>query len=220
MAALAFAAAGARHLSEGGLGRLLSFLERSRGLGDTVAMARIRDTKPMNPALLGLLGILAVLCGAPAASAQGSTIWRCGNEYTNNPGPNPAARGCREVQGGNLTVVEGARPAPAAAAPAPGGSSAGSGARSANEKVEPDQQRQRDAEARRILEQELRRAEERLTQARGDYADGKPPRLANERTDSPRYLARVEELRARVERAEADVAAIRREMARLGPAGQ
>ena len=81
--------------------------------------------------------------------------------------------------------------------------------------MEPDQQRQRDAEARRILEQELRRAEERLAQARADYADGKPPRLANERTDSPRYTARVEELRTRVERAEADVAAIRREIGRL-----
>ncbi|MES7700495.1 hypothetical protein U6Y43_12230, partial [Cutibacterium acnes] len=63
---------------------------------------------------------------------------------------------------------------------------------------------------------ELRRAEERLAQARADYADGKPPRLADERTDSPRYQARVEELRTRVERAQADVAAIRREIDRLG----
>lgn len=166
--------------------------------------------------LAGLLGVLTLV---PTALAQGSTIWRCGNEYTNNPGPNPAARGCREVQGGNLTVVEGARPAPAAA-PAATGATGNGGARGPSERVEPDQQRQRDAEARRILEQELRRAEERLAQARGDYAEGKPPRLANERTDSPRYLARVDELRARVERAEADVAAIRREMARLGLAGQ
>ncbi|MEW6693913.1 MAG: hypothetical protein AB1371_03005 [Pseudomonadota bacterium] len=162
------------------------------------------------------------------AWAQGSAIWRCGNEYTNTPGPNPAARGCREVQGGNLTIVEGTRPAAGAsagggqgAAAAPNGASNGAtggasgGARSAAERVDPEQQRQRDAEARRILEQELRRAEERLAQARADYADGKPPRLAQERTDSPRYQARVEELRTRVERAEADVAAIRREIARL-----
>lgn len=162
----------------------------------------------------------AVWCAAGAAWAQGSAIWRCGNEYTNNPGPNPAARGCREMQGGNLTIVEGTRAAggaPGNAGGAGGAASAGvpNGARSAAERVEPDQQRQRDAEARRILEQELRRAEERLTQARTDYADGKPPRLATERTDSPRYLARVAELRTRVERAEADVAAIRREIGRL-----
>jgi hypothetical protein len=162
--------------------------------------------------------------GVPSALAQGSsTIWRCGNEYTNNPGPNPAARGCREVQGANLTIVEGARPAASAPAStnASGGGAGGSGAtangaRTAAERVDPDQQRQRDAEARRILEQELRRAEERLAQARADYADGKPPRLADERTDSPRYQARVEELRTRVERAQADVAAIRREIDRLG----
>jgi hypothetical protein len=171
-----------------------------------------------------LTAALAWLVTATPVWAQGgSTIWRCGNEYTNNPGPNPAARGCREVQGANLTIVEGARPA----APAPtttnassggaGGSGAtANGARTPAERVDPDQQRQRDAEARRILEQELRRAEERLAQARADYADGKPPRLADERTDSPRYQARVEELRTRVERAQADVAAIRREIDRLG----
>lgn len=161
--------------------------------------------------------------GIGFAAAQGSTIWRCGNEYTNHPGPNPSARGCREVQGGNLTVVEGMRPATAVGtkdggvrngAGEAGGGAAG-GARSPSERVDPDQQRQRDAEARRILEQELRRAQERLEQARADYADGKPPLLANERADSPRYQARVEDLRTRVERAEADVAAIRREIARL-----
>ena len=178
----------------------------------------------MTKAAIGAMAVAMWLASdiVGVAVAQGSTIWRCGNEYTNSPGPNPAARGCREVQGGNLTVVEGTRPAAASAkdggarngAGDAGGGSAG-GARSPSERVDPDQQRQRDAEARRILEQELRRAQERLEQARADYADGKPPRLANERTDSPRYQARVEELRTRVERAEADVAAIRREMARL-----
>ncbi len=167
--------------------------------------------------------VVGVLGAAAAAWAQGSAIWRCGNEYTNHPGPNPAARGCREIQGGQVTVVEGTRSAGRAAgtpgnAGGPGGVApavAPNGARSAAERVEPDLQRQRDAEARRILEQELRRAEERLAQARADYADGKPPPLASDRTDAPRYTARVQELRARVERAEADVAAIRREIGRL-----
>ncbi|TSE26495.1 hypothetical protein Tsedi_00799 [Tepidimonas sediminis] len=170
---------------------------------------------------VGAVVLAVALAGAAlTAAAQGGKIWRCGNEYTNNPGPDPAARGCREVLGGNLTIVEGTRPA-AASAPAAGGGAAGSPAgngRTAAERVAPDQQRQRDLEARRILEQELRRAQERLEQARADYAGGQPPRLANERTDGPRYQARVEELRARVERAEADVAALQRELARLPPA--
>ena len=164
---------------------------------------------------------VALSCGTQVAQAQGSTIWRCGNEYTNQPGPNPAARGCREVHGGNLTIVQGARTgqgsagngasARGASAPVAGGAAA----RSPAERVDPDQQRQRDAEARRILEQELRRAEERLLQARADYADGRPPRRAHEAGEAA-YQARVQELRTRVERAEADVAAIRREMGRLG----
>ncbi len=170
------------------------------------------------------LTALAAAALPGVVAAQGSTIWRCGNEYTNQPGPNPAARGCREVQGGNLTIVQGTRSgngSAAGASPASGGNGGGSAAaasRAPGERVDPDQQRQRDAEARRILEQELRRAEERLAQARSDYADGRPPRLANESADSAAYQARVQELRTRVERAEADVAAIRREIGRLGGA--
>ncbi|MCS6811037.1 MAG: hypothetical protein NZ694_07205 [Tepidimonas sp.] len=170
------------------------------------------------------VGLAVALAMLPPALAQGSKIWRCGNEYTNNPGADPVARGCREVQGGNLTIVEGTRPAqPAAGSPASAaaaGNSGQAGARSGGERVAPDQQQQRDQEARRILEQELRRAQERLEQARADYAEGRPPRLAHERTDGPRYQARVEELRARLERAEADVAALQRELARLGPPAQ
>ncbi|WP_144328166.1 hypothetical protein [Tepidimonas charontis] len=122
-----------------------------------------------------------------------------------------------------MTIVEGTRPGGGqsgdkpANAPVPARAVA-SGARAPSERVEPEQQRQRDAEARRILEQELRRAEERLQRARADYADGRPPPLATENADTAAYQARVQELRARVERAEADVAAIRREMGRLGGA--
>lgn len=171
---------------------------------------------------MGCAVLAATLVAAMPVLAQGSRIWRCGNEYTNNPGADPAARGCREVLSVNLTIVEGTRPAPASGAGAAAGGSVPDGAGAPNgavrapaQRVTPDQQRQRDLEARRILEQELRRAQERLEQARADYADGRPPRLAGERTDGPRYQARVEELRARVERAEADVAALQRELARL-----
>ncbi|MDM7456977.1 MAG: hypothetical protein P3W97_006940 [Tepidimonas sp.] len=161
-----------------------------------------------------------VWCAFGVAGAQGSAIWRCGNEYTNHPGPNPAARGCREILGGQLTIVEGARPARGATgAPAKAAGAAPAvatnGARSAAERVEPDQQRQRDAEARRILEQELRRAEERLTQAQKEYAEAQSPQQTSERSDPARQTARMAELRTRIERAEADVAAIRREIGRL-----
>ena len=43
-------------------------------------------------------------------------IYRCGNEYTNTV-PSSQRTGCKLVEGGNVTVVEGTRPA---AAPAGG----------------------------------------------------------------------------------------------------
>ncbi|TSE21411.1 hypothetical protein Talka_00079 [Tepidimonas alkaliphilus] len=166
--------------------------------------------------------LAAALVAAVPALAQGGKIWRCGNEYTNNPGADPAARGCREVLGGNLTIVEGTRPAPPPGAAAAAGSSAGAGSGAANgaartpaERVTPDQQRQRDLEARRILEQELRRAQERLEQARAEWAQAQAARPAGTRGEAASGSARADELRARVERAEADVAALRRELARL-----
>jgi hypothetical protein len=77
-------------------------------------------------------------------------------------------------------------------------------------------QRSRDAQARRILEGELRREEARLEALRREFAGGEPERRGDERNYA-RYLQRVEELRAAIARAEADVAAIRRELARLPP---
>ena len=44
-------------------------------------------------------------------------VWRCGNEYTNNA-TDAQKRGCKIMEGGNVTVVQGPRPAAAAAASA------------------------------------------------------------------------------------------------------
>jgi hypothetical protein len=172
---------------------------------------------------------------AHATMAQ-SQIWRCGNEYTNNPG-NAEARGCRVMEGGNITIVEGTRPNPpgvgAAGAnrPAGGGTGAGnaggsgngaaagggSGARNGGERVNAAEQRARDSDARQILETELRRAEERLAELREEYNNGQPEKIGTESRNIQRYLDRVADIKARLDRAESDVAAIRREIARLGP---
>lgn len=64
----------------------------------------------MKKTLISLLLIAAV---APAAWAQ-DRIYRCGNEYTNNA-QQAKERGCKLVEGGNVTVVQGNRPAGAAA---------------------------------------------------------------------------------------------------------
>lgn len=163
-------------------------------------------------ASLLLLGVGPVLAQSP--------IYRCGNEYTNNPG-NAQARGCRLVDGGNLTIVESVRPPAATPAPASSGAtpSRNGSARTSGERVDGAEQRARDSDARQILDAELRRAEDRLSDLREEYNQGKPTPLASERSHPQRYDERVNDLKSRIERAEADVAGIKRELARLSPAG-
>jgi len=145
-------------------------------------------------------------------------IYRCGNEYTNNA-TQAKDRGCKLVEGGNVTVLQGSRPA----APAPSGGSGGSGASSSGSaaspanapRVDAADQRARDADARAILDAELRKAESRLADLRKEYNDGSPQRSALELRNPQGYIERTAELKAAVTRAEADVAGIKRELARL-----
>jgi hypothetical protein len=155
-----------------------------------------------------LLSALALL-SAGLAQAQ-ETIYRCGNEYTNNAAV-AKQRGCTTMQGGNITIIEGTRPNAAAAAPAARpGAAQGSGPR-----VDSAAQRQRDADARATLEAELRKAEQRLSEAQKAYAGGEPEKQGIEGRNHQRYLDRVAELKNAVTRAENDVAGIRRELERL-----
>ncbi|HSX91337.1 MAG TPA: hypothetical protein VLG41_00355 [Hydrogenophaga sp.] len=151
---------------------------------------------------------LAALMAVPALAQD--AIYRCGNEYTNNPAV-AKQRGCTPLQGGNVTVIEGTRPSPTAAPRS-------NGASNTAPRVDSAAQRARDADARAILETELRRAEERLAEAQKAYANGEPEKQGIEGRNHQRYLDRVAELKAAVGRAENDVAGIRRELQRLGPA--
>lgn len=161
------------------------------------------------------LACLALLCGAAQLPALAQErIYRCGNEYTNNAQV-AKSRGCTVIDGGNITVIEGPRPAsPAPSRPA---ASQGSGsAERSGERIDSASQRARDSDARAILESELRRAEARLGEARAAYANGEPEKQGIEGRNHQRYLDRVAELKASVTRAENDVASLQRELARLG----
>lgn len=150
--------------------------------------------------------LLAVV--APLSWAQ-DRIYRCGNEYTNNASQ-AKERGCKLVEGGNVTVVEGTRPAAPSAPSAASTSSAPAGA----PRVSAADQRARDADARAILEDELRKAQARLEDARKEYNDGSPQRTALELRNPQGYAERTAELKAKMERAQADVDGIRRELDR------
>ena len=165
---------------------------------------------PMKNCLKISLAALGFLLAGGAAVAQSSVIYRCGNEYTN---AKEAERrgGCRVVEGGNVTVVEGMRPAPAAASGAAPVVTAPPGA----PRVNANEQKARDADARAILEVELRKAEARQAELLKEYNNGEPDKLGPETRNHQKYLDRVAELKAAIARNESDIAGIKRELGRV-----
>jgi hypothetical protein len=157
------------------------------------------------------------LSGASSSLAQ-EAIYRCGNEYTNKPTP-AQVKTCKQVEGGNISIVQGTRvrtPASGAAGSAPPRPAASG---SAGQRVDAGDQRARDADARGILEAELKRSEARLAELRAEYKDGQPDKLGPETRNHQKYLDRVAELKAAIARIESDITGIRRELGRSTPAG-
>ncbi|RQO81314.1 hypothetical protein [Acidovorax sp. FJL06] len=158
-----------------------------------------------------LITLLLIASTVPAAWAQ-DRIYRCGNEYTNNASQ-AKERGCKLVEGGNVTVVQGSRPA-SGAAPSSSGSAAATSPATAP-KVSNNDQKARDSDARAILESELRKAESRHAELVKEYNNGAPERNALDLRNPQRYMERTAELKASVARSESDIAGIKREIARL-----
>lgn len=153
------------------------------------------------------LPLLLALGAASAAQAQ-NTIYRCGNEYTNNANQ-ARERGCKPVDGGNVTVVEGTRPAVAASGAAKPSSPVGA------PKVTANDQRARDSDARAILEAELRKAQARRAELVKEYNNGAPERNALDLRNPQKYQERTAELKASIARSESDIEGIQRELSRL-----
>ncbi len=161
---------------------------------------------------LATAAMAAIATMSASSFAQSGGIYRCGNTYTNNAAE-AKAKGCKLMEGGNITVVEGTRvnnPAPAAApvrvatAPqAPGG-----------QRIDSDSQRARDSDAKLILEAELKKAEARQAELLREYNNGEPEKLGPETRNHQKYLDRVAELKASIARTEGDTTGIRRELGR------
>ncbi len=157
--------------------------------------------------------LLLALC-AVQAHAQAKNIWRCGNTYTNNEA-DAKANGCKLVEGGNVTVVEGTRVNSPAAAPAPVRvATSVSGANGAS-RIDSAEQRARDTEARTILEAELKKAQSRQAELAKEFNNGEPEKQGPEARNHQKYLDRVAELKASLTRTENDIAGIQRELGRL-----
>ncbi|QNP48143.1 hypothetical protein [Diaphorobacter aerolatus] len=165
-----------------------------------------------------LVALFIAVALVPMAWSQ-DRIYRCGNEYTNNAN-DAKQRGCKVVEGGNVTVLQGA------ARPAGGGGGGGAAAPRSNPpssssspagapKVDNADQKARDSDARAILDSELRKAQARYDDLKKEYNDGFPQRSALEMRNPQGYIERTAEIKANLTRAEADVEGIKRELSRL-----
>ena len=161
-----------------------------------------------------LLSLVLVPLLLPVAAWSQDRIYRCGNEYTNNASQ-ARERGCKLVEGGNVTVL-GTTPSRPATNSAGGSSGGGASSSPASApKVGSNDQRARDADARAILESELRKAEARQAELAKEYNNGAHERNALDLRNPQRYMERTAELKSALARAESDVAGIKRELGRL-----
>ena len=163
---------------------------------------------------------LWIIAALPVAALAQDRIYRCGNEYTNNA-TQAKERGCKLVEGGNVTVIQGSRPSGGGGAASGGGASAASSSSATSAspagapRVTNNDQRARDSDARAILETELRKAEARHAELVKEYNGGQPERNALDLRNPQRYMERTAELKASVARSESDIAGIKRELSRL-----
>jgi hypothetical protein len=174
----------------------------------------MRMTAPITRLCATALGAFAALM--PSLGAAQGVVYRCPGPpvlYTDQITSQQAKdRNCRTVEGAAVTVVAPPpRPRPAVA---PSGAPSSS---PADSKVDRNEQRARDADARRILEAELKQEEERLKVLEREYNNGQPERRGDER-NYERYQERVAGMKAAIDRKQSDLAAIRRELAKLNPA--
>ena len=167
------------------------------------------------PTLTAVL-MASMLTGLTAQAQE--RVWRCGNEYTNNAA-DAQRRNCKLMEGGNVTVVQGSgvapRPAASAAASSSGSSSGAVRAPAGSPRVEGTEQRQRDSDARSVLESELQKAQARHAELQKEFNNGEPEKQGGEAKNYQKYLDRVADMKAQMARNESDIAGLQREISRL-----
>ena len=171
----------------------------------TATASRIPSARVGRPSSLVAAALLA-LAATGAAAAETSTYYQCpGNVFTNTITPKEAeAKGCKAMVTQQPTTI----PAPkvrgtAAAAPGP----------SASSKVDAQEQKARDSDAHKILQDELIKAQAQLDALQKEYNNGQPERKGDEK-NYQKYLDRTADLKAQITRTESDISAITRELAK------
>ena len=168
------------------------------------------------------LSISTLLMGLALVSSNVSAqIYKCthsgggAHEYINNT-KEAQTRGCKALEGGNVTVIQGlaVQKAPARVAsttPTPLNTRADSGS-GVNNGAD---QKARDSDSRSILEAELKKAETKLLDQHKEYNSGEPEKQGIEGRNYQRYLDRVAEMKDSISRNQSDIAGLKREISRL-----
>ncbi|WP_296225089.1 DUF4124 domain-containing protein [Ralstonia sp. UBA689] len=157
-------------------------------------------------AAMAMLGFLSV-----QAPAHADDVYLCTGpngvpEYRNSGN----VKGCKKLALPDVVTVPGTRsPRSAGAAPTPAPSNAGGFPR-----VDSATQKARDGERRQVLEAELAEEERKLQALKTEYNNGQPERQGNER-NYQKYLDRTAQLKSDIERSQANVDSIRRELGNL-----
>ncbi|HEX6017996.1 MAG TPA: hypothetical protein VFZ28_07835, partial [Burkholderiaceae bacterium] len=153
----------------------------------------------MKHALWAALWLVASSAAWPQAAPKGGVVYRCPGPpilYTDQIGEQEAKdKNCRTIEGAPVTIVQMPKPASGKASPVAGSREGKGDARGdarGDGKVDPTAQRQRDSDARKLLEAELKREEARLAELQKAFNNGEPERQGDER-NYQRYLDRVNE---------------------------
>lgn len=149
-------------------------------------------------------GALLALAASGAQAAQ-DIYYRCPNNvFTNTLTPREAeAKGCKAMETQQPTTIPAPKARPAAVA-SPGAASSRIGAQ---------EQKSRDSDARKILQDELIKAQNQLDALQKEYNNGQPERRGDEK-NYQKYLDRTADLKAQIARTESDIGAITRELAK------
>lgn len=152
-----------------------------------------------------LIPFAATLLVAGSSALAQERIYRCGNEYTNTV-PAGQKNNCKLMTGGNVTIVQSQSFASAERVAA---------ATQSGKRVDAAEQRTRDTDARQILESELKQVESRQDELLKEYNNGEPEKFGPETRNHQKYLDRVADLKAGINRNESDMAVLRRELERI-----
>jgi hypothetical protein len=171
----------------------------------TATASRISSARVGRSSSLVAAALLA-LAATGASAAEGSTYYQCpGNVFTNTITPKDAeAKGCKAMVAQQPTTI----PAPKMR----GGAAAAPGT-SASSKVDAQEQKARDSDARKILQDELIKAQSQLDALQKEYNNGQPERKGDEK-NYQKYIDRTADLKAQITRTESDISAITRELAK------